>query len=342
MLPIFMPFTFMSESTANWIHTVLGPILLYQPGGLPVPPEIGALADKGLIQIHNPVETTEDDILFSLKRDYHAWAELRSNGFSIESGAFGVDPAQVPFWDKNSFAQIRTELNKFRQGESAKAEKNPILTARLFLALAQEHDVQNVNLAEELETVAVMEKRLMENLKAEEPSELDSAQIQRSVKDDMGSYMTGKRIEAWSTLFLADASTADFFVTSSRAVIEHLCDTSEDLLRFGGPDRLDKADEHFCGEDHHPEALRDYIKKITQSADPMALPKQKIPPVGGMNESLRQRCNCSIYLAPGISPTAFWQRYGECGDAKNKSKGDGSDILNTLMFYFEVDSSYDL
>lgn len=337
MLPIYMPFTHISESTAGYIHTILGPIVLYQPGGLNVPSELAFLADKGVIQILNPVDIEDNDSLSTLKRDYQAWADLNSNGAGIDAGAYRAGSDTAPFWDENSSAQIRTELNKLRRGESTINQMDPILTARLFLALAQDHDAQTISLATDLEVAAGMEKRLMQDLKAEESEELDLSLIQRPDRKDLGAYLTRKRIESWSTLFLTGKSSADIFVTNSRSVLEHLCETSEDLVLIGDSDRLGETDERWENISQQSEGLIAYCKELTQNSDPLALLKQRPHPAIDTGGAQRKKCYCSLYIAPGTPPETFWQRYAEGGSIKKGYREESPDILNTLIFYFEFD-----
>lgn len=337
MQPIYLPFTHISEPIAIAMHDFLGPITLCQSGGLPVSSELSELAEKDLIRIHEPTVAANDDILAALKRDYQAWATLKSDRAGIDSSAFRVASEPIPFFDKNSTAQIRTEINKLRRGESPAPtpERDSLLMARLFLALAQEHDARKVELVKDLKTVAEMEKHLMENLKGDREEELDSLKGRAGVVEDVGNYMTRRRIEAWSTLFLADTTSADIFVTDSMAVVEHLCDTSEDLIEI--PD-LDRQLEMRAGSDMKYgrfECISMTINELTRNTDSLALVRQWAQKETEASRLQIKPGSFAVYLAPGVSPISFWQRYGNSAQDKNEQAAGAVEILNTLIFHLK-------
>lgn len=318
-----MPFTHIDERSANFIHELWGKFLIYQPGGLPVPSGVIRLAEKEVLEIRNPVEITSSDILADLKRDYAAWANLNTGDSKIDTAVFMAVRDPIPFYEESSSARIRTEINQLRRGDSLAPEKNALLAARLFLALAQEHDAQKNELTIDLNAVAGMEKALLENLTGDDEAVLGSALIQMVVPEDVGAYMTRKRIESWSMLFMEDKNAPDFFVTDSRAVMDQLCDASDDLMPAPG------MVESFG-------ISASLLDQLAQSKDPLELLGSLAQKQDAPHPSAPDRGRCSLYLALGVTPAQFWKRFADKENSMPHCGDKNSNILNTLVFHFEL------
>ena len=335
MRPIYMPFTHISEKVASGIYNLLGPAILYQSGGLPVPFGLDQLAEKGLIKIRNPIETTQDDLLVDLKRDFHVWASQRFNRSKIDIGAFMAASDLIPFYEENSIARIRTEINQLRRGESFRPSKNSILIARLFLALAQEHDAKKVDLGRDLSTVVDMEKALLKNLKGDTGGEINFSQIHTDIVEDAGAYMTQKRIDSWSLLYQADEKPADIFVTESRAVVEQLCETSQDLIMVPRTAMLVQKKNESDNHHNHPEVIQNILIQLGCSDTPLILIEKWNSRTNETDRLKNKLGQWSLYFAPGISPDTFWGRYGDSITNKKTNVKKNSDMLNTLIFHLE-------
>ena len=335
MRPIYMPFTHISEKVASNIYNLLGSTILYQTGGLPVPLGLDQLAEKGLIKIRNPVETTQDDLLFQVKHDFYIWADQRLNRSKIDTGAFMTAFDLIPFYEENSSARIRTEINQLRRGEPLGPNKNSILVARLFLALAQEHDAKKVDLDRDLSAAIDMEKDLLKNLKGDTEEELSFSQIRESVVEDTGAYMTQKRIGSWSLLYQADEKPAYIFVTESRAVVDQLSETSQDLIRIPGAAILVQKKSNSDGHNNQPEIIQNNLTQLSRSDAPLILIEKWNRRANKTDRLQNKWGRWSVYCAPGVSPDAFWGRYGDCITGKKININKRSDLLNTLIFNLE-------
>ncbi len=333
---IYMPFTQLSEPAAEQIHEFLGPVIVYQPGGLPVPTGLSTLEEKGRIQIKIPLNVEDQDVLRSLKEQYHAWAEIQSDGHRIDTGAFMAANDSVPFFKEDSTAQIRAEMNRLRNGVSSKPEQNAVLTARLLLALAQEHDIQKMELTADLDAVSRMESHLMAELKGGDGDGLILPSGPMPKVEDMGGHMTRKRIESWSTLFLIDHDPPDIFVTDSQAVVQELCERSSELIAVlddnqvkTAPNGLGEATEHF-------ESLNDIFSELASSSHPLAL-LEKLSLKPHLRDQLRSRdSHWTLYMAAGVTPQNFWKCYAAQNSLQEKHKEKRPQTLNTLLFYLEI------
>ncbi len=336
MQPIYMPFTHVSEQAAETIHDLLGPVIVYQPGGLSVPTALSTLVEKGLVEIKVPCDAGDQDVLKSLKQQYHVWADMRSNGRRIDTGAFMAANNSVPFLNEDSMGQIRTELNQIRKGLSPKPEQDALLTARLFLALAQDHDFQQTELAADMSAVSRMESNLMAELKGDGDDGMNIADEPMSTLEDMGRFMTRKRIESWSTLFMADSDRSGIFVTDSQAVVQELCEISNELMavlddhqKITLPGGKDGTSVSFA-------LLKDIFGELVSDANPLDLiQKMSSTPQNGELQYRGER-HWTLYMAAGITPNKFWGRYAAHNFSQEKDKEKTPHMLNTLVFYLEI------
>jgi hypothetical protein len=337
MQPIYMPFTHISEKLADNISHLLGPVILYQPGGLPVPFKISQLSESNSIKIRIPSEPKDDDPLARIQQDYHAWAKGLSSRSRIDIRAFMASSDKIPFYQESSSAHIRTEINQLCRGESLGLRNDPILTARLFLALAQEYDVQKLELAQEMSAVAHMEKKLLKNLKGDQEETFDFSKIRGDLIEDLGNYMTRGRIDAWSTLYQNVDFGADIFVTDSLAVMEQLCETSQDLLLV--PELAKLIQFRKNSDDHHedPHMVQEMLTQLGQSNTPLTLIEKWTQAINESNRThLKSFDQWSVYLASGVSPDLFWARYGNNCDDKKRAVEKKSKMLNTLIFHLQL------
>ena len=332
-----MPFTHISEKLADSAHQLLGPVILYQLGGLPIPSKISQLSEKELVKIRIPIELKEDDPLASIKQDYHAWAKGVYSRSRIDVRAFMASSEPIPFYQESSIAHIRTEINQLCRGESLGLRNDPILTARLFLALAQEYDEKKIELAQDMIAVAHMEKHLLENLKRDQEEGFDYTQIQADFGEDLGIYMTRSRIDAWSLLYQSAGSGADVFVTDSLAVVEQLCETSQDLILVPEMARLiqfrkNSEDKHECFAMVHK-----MLTQLGQSDAPLTLIEKWTQEINESNRYvIKFSDQWSVYLASGVSPDLFWTRYGDNNDDEKRAIEKKSEMLNTLIFHLKL------
>ncbi len=340
MQPIFLPFTYMTNDLADCIYKLFGTTIIYQPGGVPIPSELKALSAKGIIEIRIPAKIADNDTLAALIQDFDNWATCQGDRMKMDTKALGQILRTVPFYDENSIHRIRTELSHRRQGKSIEPQKDPIFAARLFLALAQQHDIHQLDLEKDLDSVAIMEKGMFEHLAGNVTADPSHKQVKPTMGEGSKAFMISQRIEAWSTLYGADKGIAELFLTDSRAVIDHLCDTADDLTCLAAFQQ--PASEQDDAEDT-PAAVHDYQDRLTQlmqGADPLSLAHQLLPDGHSSDQIHQNSIHLSVYGVPGVSPDKFWQRYLDGGATVKKDRPEKRpDILNTLLLLIEMTPS---
>ncbi|MGD9212091.1 MAG: hypothetical protein PVI90_15020 [Desulfobacteraceae bacterium] len=336
MQPIYLPFSTISGQVAEHIYDLLGTFTIYHPGGVSIPASLSNLIANDIIQLYNPIKIADDDILAPLIRDYYTWANLQGDNSNIDIKAFWAASDSIPYFDNDSTAHIHMEINQLRKGKSPKVKQDPVMKARLFLALAQEHDVRKMDLVNDLCAVAFMEKALLNQLAQDSEEEVNLSQVKPILIEDVGGYMPKQRLDAWSIFYRADQNPIDIFVTDSRSVIEQFCETSDDLILISTFNDLEFKQDYVGDSTEPVQNIKAYLRQLAQSAEPMKL-DWKMSPKKASKDKIQNKSVCwYVYMVPGVAPDKFWQRYGDSIAEEKNGLEKSSKILNTLILQLEL------
>ncbi len=226
MLPIYFPFTVVSGEVISRVGSLFEKAVLYMPSKTGIPLAMQELQQQGVLEIQTP-DIGDETGFAELMDQYRAWADLhKKTGLSMFRG---LKPG-IPFYDEDRVAGIQSRILKNLSGEGVEneVEEDPLLTARVFLQMAQEYDIQNMELKKSLYTVESMETDLYRHLSGPDELEEDDhpglggASLSLKGNDDPGAYMTAERLEAWSTLVLSDPPDSSFFFTDSENVMDYI------------------------------------------------------------------------------------------------------------------------
>jgi hypothetical protein len=263
MKPIYFPFTFISEPVLKDISIFFPETVIYQPSSGKIPEYIKQSADEGLLEIHAPFGGDEK-MFDSLVREYREWVEqhMGSETTFFKTRIFdGIDMETIPMYSDNSTSQIKYNI-KTGHMETPPKKPDEEFTARLFLLIAQEFDIQQDEFKRDLERFQVMENNLFLNIRQED--EFSGTNIKNTViVDDLGGHKTGQRLSAWLKIFEHDPVVPDefgsgLFITSSNSVLEHikeLCPENE-LVLSTGPVSVD---------DQYPEKIKEFQKILKEN-----------------------------------------------------------------------------
>lgn len=243
MNPIYFPFTFISEPVLKEISIFFPQTVIYQPTSGKIPEDIKKSADKGLLKIH--ASFGGDETRFGqLVREYRDWIECHKGSETsfVKTRIFdGVDMETIPMYNGNSTSQIKYDIKKGHI-ETQPQKPDAEFTARLFLLIAQEFDIQQDEFKTDLEHFQLMENNLFSDIRGEDQFSGSSINNPDTIiSDDLGRHKTGQRLSAWLKIFEQDPVAPDecgsgLFITSSHAVLEHimeLCPESELILSTG-------------------------------------------------------------------------------------------------------------
>jgi len=254
------------------------------------------LSRDGILDIRIPVEVN-GEFLDKILKDYRSWINTHQG---TETAFLTAMAKKIPFFDENASSQIRADLKKTGKQISPQEKPDPLFNAKLFLHMAQEFDLQKKILDHDLMDIEVMEDDFMKNLKWEDDDDHARAVARKVLEnDDPGHYMTTERINAWASLMLQDPQASGLFITTSRAVLEHLIDIEpemEEVIRFDAiPMGVDEDETLSNWQD----GLMETLEKLATENWPVPMDDMANPPeIPGSEANVA----LTIYIVPNKTP----------------------------------------
>jgi len=333
MIPAYFPFSHISETTAEKIYNVFGKTIVYNPINAPV--SLSALdADKKeMIEFRFPLEKYEKEITAAF-REYGEWAKNNRGTRGIDAQFFRNRKETIPFFGETSISKIRNDIIK--RGKGIKKDKigEILFGAGLFSAVAKKLDSGNEDLESNLENFASIEKEFMESLNVDEkPAFSKGWQDGFLEKSDPGAHMTPERIRAWSAMMLADDKKPDFFITTSRAVVQYLKDAETDETAV-----IRKVVQFETGKDENGKCrffseIAETIKRLAGTKD---IAGETInTATDGPRASGKKRKAMILYAVPGISPVSYFYRLAP-GVSDEKDINTFCRINNTIICLLDI------
>ncbi|MBS3759350.1 MAG: hypothetical protein KGY61_11880 [Desulfobacterales bacterium] len=309
--PVYFPFTCASGDMIDLIREHLGSFIIYQPvaGNAPEPVNQAASADK--IEVRTPVQGQEEAILEAARKSKN-WGQTHQGHMDAFKATAGQE-----FYNESFVAEIRSEI---LGQKSRPPEADPVFTARLFLYLAQEFDIQQIELNNDLKASELDRKKMFSELKGDATTRLPPYEIYAA--EDIGEYQTANRVLAWLRLPASEKESSPVYITTSRAVFEHLIEfvPHSEIVQTFDPLPADKAFQA---------AFRGYMAELVESSQPsgsVPLSMESFPTAGaGAGVVL------TVAVLPVGSPAALLDRMAsENPDTAAVSGSDGRMVVNLL------------
>jgi hypothetical protein len=332
MKPIFFPSTYVSESVAQALDACFGQFIVYQPMSDIVPDQMFAWLEKGVLDVRVPVKTDQDE-LKTLVTNYQSWADLHLDGSGLKLPFLKTWTDATPFFNGTSTSQVVAEIKKQACGKPETQGPEPLLTARLFLYLAQEFDRQNQEVVQDLKRHHQQEKELLRNLKME--NDVLSAEFQAKeaqLTDNSSDFMAKDRLEAWTRVLLADPYASGLFITSAPTVFQELLDktaTAEKLLYFECLPLCSDPPPDFMS--WRQKLTAELAEIIGDERPPTAFRPSDMPDCHRDGQTISLR----IYLAKGENPHVFFTRCADIELSGTETPGACDKIKNTLFGLIE-------
>lgn len=330
MKPIYFPFTFISKPIVEALSACFKQTVVYQISSQKVPEKMQEWCKSGTLDIRIPVEGDEKK-LDKILKDYRAWINLHQGS---EIAFLKTQADKIPIFDETSASQIRDDIKKISRENQSQEKPDDLFYARLFLHIAQEFDLQNIELKQDLLLFETMEQDLMKNLKGEnEVSHMDTGGNQELKADDPGHYMTKERIKAWTSLMQHDQQVSGLFVTSSRAMLEYLIDITPEMEKLICFDAIPVFKNRV-------EEMEKWQVGLMESLDMLATNPLPSSTDGIFDAPAADWCDrkvaLTLYIVPGETPHDFFVRCVEgdlfCAKDENKEAG----LKNTLIGLLET------
>lgn len=221
MKPVYFPFTYISRPVMEALAACFRQTVVYQPSRLKIPSEMQHWTQSHGLDIRIPVSGHEDQLRAVLK-DYEDWSNLHREG---ATEYFKAMRNRVPFFDDTSAARIRADIKAQSRPDPSQGEFEDLLNASLFLHIAQDFDLQNDLVSQDLRVCETLERDLFHSLKGEDemtPPETSASKDLQS--HDPGLYMAAERLKAWALLRHYDQEASGLYITTSRSVFDQLID----------------------------------------------------------------------------------------------------------------------
>ena len=329
MKPIYFPFTYIPKSVGKTLSACFRQTAVYQISGTKIPEDMQELSRDGILDIRIP-EEVNGEFLDKVLKDYRNWINTHQG---METAVLKTMADEIPFFDENASSQIRADLKK--TGKQTLAEKKPDLLfyAKLFLHIAQEFDLQKKILDQDLMDIEAMEDDFMKDLKGEDDDDQFRATLRMVLeKDDPGHYMTTERINSWASLLLQDPQTSGLFITTSRAVLEHLIDIvpeAEKAICFDAiPMDVDKDETLSNWQDN----LMETAEMLATHSWPASMDDVASPPkVPGKETNVA----LTIYIVPNKTPYECFADCVETDAFQTDSTKTSTRFKNTLIGLIE-------
>jgi hypothetical protein len=296
MNPIYFPFTYIPESVGKALAACFRQTAVYQISGTKIPEDMQELSRDGILDIRIPVEVN-GEFLDKILKDYRAWVKIHQGS---ETAFLAAMANKIPFFDESASSQIRADLKKIEKQIPLKEKPDPMFNAKLFLHIAQEFDLQQKGLDEDLMDIDAMEYDFMKNLKWEDDDDHARAVAQRQWdNDDPGHYMTTERINAWASLMLQDSQISGLFITTSRTVLEHLIETVPEMEQVTCLDVIPLGVDKNETFSNWQNSLIKTIEMLATENWPVSMDDMASPPeISGKETNVK----LTVYIVPNKTP----------------------------------------
>ncbi len=332
MKPIYFPFTYIFDLSAETISAIFGQTVVYRPSSKNPPEMMQELAKTGVIDIRMPVKKDKNK-LDAILKDYKSWLNLHLGDKQGMTAFFKTHADKIPFFDDTITAQIRADIRKKVRPEQPETKPDPLFNARIFLSIAQEFDAQNWEINQQLFLVEEMQQKLIENIKGE----IDSLHIENAENDlpescdppisddDPGAYMTADRIKAWALLMQHDNQGSGLFITDSSSSFDYLIDKASRAEIIAGFDSIPLQKNSMEKADKWRDNFMKQLEIIATNPWPASTDKIAGPSFAKNSDT---KVSLTLAIVPGKTPHEFFA--GCCGYNQPESK-EKSQFQNTLL-----------
>lgn len=330
MNPIYFPFTFISKPIVEALSACFKQTAVYQVSSQKVPEKMQEWCESGLLDIRIPVEGDEKK-LDKILEDYRAWINLHQGS---EIAFLKTQADKIPIFDETSSSRISDEIKKKIRENRSQEKPDSLFNAILFLHIAQEFDLQKVELNQDFVLFGTMEHDLMKNLKGENEDLNNKSLGNRTLEaDDPGHYMTKERIMAWTRLMQHDQPISGLFVTSSRAILGYLIDIAPEVEKLICFDAIPVFDKRVEEMERWQVSLMESLDMLVKNPWPSSIDGIfDVPDAEGCDRKVA----LTLYIVPGETPHNFFVRCVEVDSFCAKDEDQKAGFKNTLIGLFET------
>ena len=345
MTPVFFPFTHITNSQRDALLSCFKQIIVYKASSRAEHDSINQASHDDAIETRVPVKEG-DALLHGALKEYLSLGHRHARN---DLSCLKTQKNPTPFFDTDSTAAIRGNILAGTQPPDpekikAKARKDQLFKARLFLCMAQSFDRHHEETNRELELFAQKEIDFPGMDSNNRPEANIGVAGNLRLDTDYSDYMIIQRLRAFAGLLQEDGQTPGLFITTSTELLSYMMEKApmmekvmERLMDLPEPghEAIRDMEQQLKGlsEAHWPENSGQQIDK-TENNQIDAL--ESI-----INETKKiDRLKLTFYMAPNQSPHQFFSRFSDVSPWDREENGEkkqtGRRIKNTLIGLMEA------
>lgn len=322
MIPLFFPFTHVSDPTLDALSALFRKVGLYRPSDDPLPEPMQRSVEAGFLEIRIPVQG-DDGRLAAAVAEYEAWAGRHG---SSPLAYFKSQRETIPFFEESSLSRIRSEIKRWRSAEPVEDPGDPVFAARLFLAVAQAFDRQRWEVDHGFADLRDLETSLLKSIHGDAGA--GEAAAIRPPMEDLGRHLPDRRLWAWACLRSRDPGASTLLVTDSREIFDT---TLEPLFESQPVERIDIPWSSAPPDPDRQAELHRFLTELSEgSGNSSAVPPPAKPGKGEGGMVLR------LFRAGGIDPQTVLFRAAGIGKEPDRTGDDGNVPGATLVGYLDL------
>lgn len=333
MTPIYFPFTYISKPVVKAFEACFEQIVVYQPSKQKIPKKLQKCAEGGMLDIRIPAKGDEEK-LNAIVKDYNNWASQNEERKGKYKVFLKTRSDTLSFYDEASAFHIKDDVKKNMNANQSQNKFDPLLNARIFLSIAQEFDMKNMELFQRLQSVEKIEQDFITNLTGDK-KDFNQKAVERNglFMDDPGNTMISERFQAWAHLFLHDqmqneGETSSLFITSSPTSFEYLIDNVSEAEKIIDHDSIPMVEDRTEANKKWKKGLMKYLENLTNNRKTDSTDIVKEPPVPSPWD---KNVSLTLYMIPGRAPRKIFTRFIGRNLHQIEDEDMGMNVSNTLL-----------
>lgn len=311
--PLLFPYTYISDAQREKILTTFGSLAMFG-------------TRKGLEHSDPRIKTIipvsgDENRLNSFLKEYSQYADNSMDRVA----SYLIGRGGTPMVEPDGVPAIRSEILKGiaddtsgDSGISADPMEH-LFRARVLLEIANDYDEKQQEIDQEMESIALREKMMLEQLQGGDGSD-HLFDINLSSAPDHSSGMSIEhRLSAWADLFIyawPDSNLVGdgIFLTTSQMVIDILTERIPELVKIDGVE-MQSIDNKATSNVLRDLAICNYAEESSGIGRLLPVDYSKM----------------MVYIAPDVSPGLFFSRLTGTSSVHKHEKGE---MRNTVICFF--------
>lgn len=280
------------------------------------------------------------DIYIPFSRDC---AELENRVLAYQRWMETHSDQDMTFLKAERFANYTSEAlssdirNDIIHYGDTSAQPDTLMTARIFLSIAEAFDCQQADISNDLIRFQELEKQFLEQFSCDgEPPDFEPGAYP-IIADRPENHMLEERLNAWSTLFLHDAEIngrhdPDLFVTNSALAMEIILDNIPDMACIAERIHVPAPNVSDTDKNTWHRTFANILEGLITNPDAQPhFPTDSLPVVAGPPGVFLK-----LYMAFGKTPKQVFGRFSTGYHQSGAEGADSAPVHHTLILVLET------